>query len=646
MLRRRPRIVIRRSKLETAISTARALFRTGRGIVRFSWRHRRPLAPVHAAITLGTLGAACGAAADGWKTALLLDVGLAAGTAWWLRRRTTKGRPLRRNERAYALTSAGTAGALLLAMAARGGIAPPMPGLLLVWLLATGIPWWWHHRIRGDAEGSLGEEIELWEARVAHDRGVLTGSWLTDLTLRADGNGSSALINLPPGELTTDQAIASTGRIASAFGVPASSVVIEATREGANDKAELALYRTNPLQAVHYWPGPHLLDHESGIAPIGVYPDGGHALYRFWRPGSGPVHDLIAGTTDAGKSRLLDQLLAYERHSPLTVSWVIDPQRGQSLPDWQDAVDWFADSVAEGKKLLKAAQREMYRRNKLLARMEWTDEKGRLRRGKASFTPTEELPLLCLTIEEAHAVLADPANVKIVEDLAKMARKCGIKLRLVTQVPLLSQLGNSMTLRDMVAAGNVVVLRTANRLSGQVSFNGTIPADPHALPREFPDGTSSSGLGYSLGPQARSSVMRTHYVEDPFEWATTGETTALPADAVESVGKDYATWRQRRDEEWSTPEPEVLEEPVEEEPAAAFAPVVPADDSAKDAICGYLAERGQVRTGVIAHDLDIPLPTVSQSLRRLANEGRVTRVRHGVWAATEGTDAAERDEAA
>jgi DNA segregation ATPase FtsK/SpoIIIE-like protein len=165
-----------------------------------------------------------------------------------------------------------------------------------------------------------------------------------------------------------------------------------------------------------------LLDHVAGVAPIGVYPDGGHALYRFWRPGSGPVHDLIAGTTDAGKSRLLDQLLAYERHSPLMVSWVIDPQRGQSLPDWQDAVDWFADSVSEGKKLLKAAQREMYRRNKLLARMEWVDEKGRLRRGKASFTPTEELPLLCLTIEEAHAVLADPQNVKIVEDLAKMAR--------------------------------------------------------------------------------------------------------------------------------------------------------------------------------------------------------------------------------
>ncbi|RAJ61735.1 hypothetical protein K378_04095 [Streptomyces sp. Amel2xB2] len=652
MLRRRPRIVIRRSKLETAVLTARALFRTSRGIVRFSWRHRRPLAPVHAAITLGTLGAACGAAADGWKTALLLDASLAAGTAWWLRRRRLKDRPLRPREHAYALTSAGTAGALLLAMAARGGIAPPMPGLLLIWLLAVGIPWWWHHRIR-DVDGALGEEIELWEQRVAHDRGALTGSWLTNLVGRQDGNGVSALINLPPGELTTEQAVAATGRIASAFGVPPSSVVIEATAEGANNQAELAVYKRNPLQAVHPWPGPHLLDHEAGVAPIGVYPDGGHALYRFWRPGSGPVHDLIAGTTDAGKSRLLDQLLAYERHSPLMVSWVIDPQRGQSLPDWQDAVDWFADSVAEGKKLLKAAQREMYRRNKLLARMEWTDEKGRLRRGKASFTPTKELPLLCLTIEEAHAVLADPQNVKIVEDLAKMARKCGIKLRLVTQVPLLAQLGNSMTLRDMVAAGNVVVLRTANRLSGQVAFNGTIPADPHALPREFPDGSSSSGLGYSLGPQARSSVMRTHFVEDPFEWATTGETTALCADGIATAGTDYATWRQRRDEAWGTPER--ADEPaavsLAKDAAAAdadvdeLAPVVPADDSAKSAICTYLAERDQARTGVIAHDLDIPLPTVSQSLRRLAAEGRVRRVRHGVWAAVN-TDAAERDDAA
>ncbi|MGP3979408.1 hypothetical protein ACTWQF_36455 [Streptomyces sp. 8N114] len=628
MLRRHPRVVIRRSKLATAVATARALFRSSHGTVRFLWRYRRPLAPVHAAVALGTLGAACGAAVDGWKTALLLDGALAVGVAWWLRRRRRRDKQLRPAKRVYAIASAGTAGALLLAMAARGGLTPPMPGLLLVWLLATGVPWWWHHRIRD--HGDLSAELELWETRVAHEKGALTGSWLSDFEKVADGNSSRAIINLPPGQLETAQAVSATGRVASAFGVPPSNVVIEATRDGANDKAQLSLYRSNPLQAVHLWPGPHLLDHEAGVAPIGVYADSGHVPYRFWRPGSGPVHDLIAGTTDAGKSRLLDQLLAYERHSPLMVSWVIDPQRGQSLPDWQDAVDWFADSVAEGKKLLKAAQREMYRRNRLLARMVWTDEKGRQRRGKASFTPTLELPLLCVTIDEAHAILADPECVKIAEDLAKMARKCGIKLRLVTQVPLLSQLGNSQTLRDMVAAGNVVVLRTANRLSGQVAFNGAIPADPHALPREFPDGSTTSGLAYSLGPQSRSSVLRTFYVEDPYDWAVTGETTTLCEEGIKTAGKDYATWRQRRDDAWSEPEPTEEEQPA----AAAMSPVVPADASAIDTVHDYLMHRGEpVRTGVVAQALDLPLPTVSQSLRRLADEGRALKVRHGVWAA-------------
>jgi len=83
------------------------------------------------------------------------------------------------------------------------------------------------------------------------------------------------------------------------------------------------------------------------------------ALYRFWRLESGPPHDLISGCTDSGKSRLVDLLLCEERHSPLIVSWIIDPQGGQSLPAWRGQVDIFAESAADGADLLEHAVDEM-----------------------------------------------------------------------------------------------------------------------------------------------------------------------------------------------------------------------------------------------------------------------------------------------
>jgi hypothetical protein len=172
-------------------------------------------------------------------------------------------------------------------------------------------------------------------------------------------------------------------------------------------------------------------------------------------------------------------------------------------------------------KMLRAAKAVMYARNRQLGRQKWVDEKGRQRTGVKGFTPTREMPLLVLTIEEAHAILGDDEAKAIVEDLSKMARKCGIKLRLVTQVPTLSQLGNSNVLRSMVASGNVLVLRTGNKSDGGFAFQGALQVDPVSIPREMPDGSTSAGLGFALGSQSRQAPMRTDFVEDPLDHCVT-----------------------------------------------------------------------------------------------------------------------------
>jgi hypothetical protein len=206
-------------------------------------------------------------------------------------------------------------------------------------------------------------------------------------------------------------------------------------------------------------------------------------------------------------------------------------------------VDRAARNPEECLALLRAARNVMHRRNALLATMPWVDEKGRGREGFEAFPwMLAGLPLLVVTLFEAHAILALPGARELVEDIAKMASKCGIKLRLEVQVPLLDQLGGSMTIRDMVAGGNVAVFRTANSLTGQVTFQGNLPVDPSRIPKFFPGpGTleerTTAGVGFTLGSQARTLMFRAWRLEDTYAAARTGQTARLDPDSAEAAGQ-------------------------------------------------------------------------------------------------------------
>ena len=51
------------------------------------------------------------------------------------------------------------------------------------------------------------------------------------------------------------------------------------------------------------------------------------------------------------------------------------------------------------------------------------------------------------------------------EEIGRLGRKTGTALWLATHIPSLSDLGGEQALRDMLRGGNVVSMRTANRVA-------------------------------------------------------------------------------------------------------------------------------------------------------------------------------------
>lgn len=414
--------------------------------------------------------------------------------------------------------------------------------LFLVAWLPWAVAWWRKYEIRANSQfgGPLGQ---VWAERSFRKLAgtVLVGEKVIRNRFGAK-IGREAEIVSTDGQNTTAEMVAATENVAAWFGADPVNITIEPTKSRKGDRARFLMFDKNPLLGVQHWKGPDLT---GGAITLGPYADSTMCRYRYFAPGWGPWHDLIAGTTGAGKSGLLNILFASSRHGLVDgqagcfVDWFCDPQYGQSAPDWVDNVDWCARGVEEGLEMLRATERVMLARNRYLSDIEWVDAQGRKRKGKKSFDPSPEMPLLTVTIEEAAALFqAYPEAVEIAARIGKMARKCGIKLRLIVQVPLLTELGNNSTLRSMVASGNVICYRTADRLSANVAFNGALGVDPYRIPREI-DEMTTAGMGYSLGVEARPMIFRTWLPEDVYHWATNGRTWTLDTLSATAAGDIY-----------------------------------------------------------------------------------------------------------
>jgi hypothetical protein len=587
--------------------------------------HRVRLVPVYTGAVMWLVAGVLCLVPEGWKTAFL-PVAIAAVVLFlYGKHRRGEKRPIPNRHHLYLWGCWLGASAWFVTGSYFGPIEYGLSGVLVVMVLASGVPYWWHRRKRPYVAPKKEEvtedptfiepEIRLWVKKVQNK--VIPGCELVEFSRLPDGNGWESPLKFTNEDHGIEDAFERQVRLSRIFDVPLPNIALRAAADGRPSGGHITVMERNPLAISTPWKGPSLTD--KGVLRLGAHTDGREARMRLWMPDSGGVHMLMAGCTNSGKSRITDMLLAEERHSPLISSFVIDPQGGQSLPAWKKATAEFATTAAEGTDLLEHAVDIMYSRNKTLSEEIWYDAKGRQREGKDYFEPTPERPLISITIDEAQIVFADPRAVVAAEQLAGMARKCGLILRVITQLPLLAQLGNSMYLRGQLAAGTVIVLRTAERLSSQVAFNGALPgADPCTLPREWPDGTTTAGLGYLLGATSHPGMFRADYLdrENVYDWATAGETTRVDAASLAKPAQKGNLHL-------------VRDTPMTD--AAIWQ-----SGKARERVLAYLNANGPYqRTTVIASACGIDKSTASNTLSELSNSGVVIQHGRGEWSHTD-----------
>ncbi|MCX4543794.1 hypothetical protein [Streptomyces sp. NBC_01565] len=656
-------------------NTATARAATGkkpRTIKGWAFANRGKLAIAATAASLGPAGDVLSATGDGWKTALTLGAaGAAAAGAWgWmpgLVKWKGEWKPARTlpslNDRRIALSMPATGAALLTIMAAVGGPEwgeNPWWGLSLAWSAAYGT-WAWQRwgRQPENKAPALTQHMLDWMTYAAATDGPYPKSKLVSPITTSQG-GWSAEIHMPRGKAFRIQAM---DDVLSAIGIDDADLV--ALEKTAPRKGKITVFTENPLKKGTLFGPQHVLDLETGLAPIGIYYDGATANYRFFQPGSGAVHSFVTGTSGSGKSRLLDALLGIERRSPVVCSFVIDPQAGLSLPDWPDGVAVFAPGNDFGIVVLRAFQAIMKERAKRYNRMKWTDEKGRTRVGRAFFVPGDPDPLISLTLDEAHDLLTDSQYgeeaVDIIGNCAKEVRKVGGKLRLANQGPNASELGGETLLRDILQGGNNAVLRSGSSATGKRAAGTALgDVDPGAIPKEFNDGTNTGGLGYLAGPDNRAAMWRAPCVDDPYGLAHEGFTTGIEQASIDAlpivrhVLEEHALMlRLRNAGQQYTYDParftEAAPRPARKTrsaaPAVQHVPTAVEPEAALSAtarkIVAFLLQHGKpAAPAIIAKSLQLTGPQVRTALKRMKDDpaAPVVNLGHGAWAHTDHTD--------
>lgn len=582
---------------------------------------------------------------DGWKTALVLSVlaGIVLGwkqyTAWkraeqWLRR------SLLVSWVVWAASSAWTTVASAL-----NPFTAPLPGMLIV--AALGLEAWWfihqsmrenEHEIEQDLNDwpnkILDQRIEQWVTNISRDGGALPGAELVGVDDLDDGLGWTADIRLPLDDAQTwENAVAAQRRIAKAYKVPATQVVVEPPLDGLEDTARLLVLTENPLMRPRRFEKP-TLNVDTGQFEIGVHADGKSALWRLWTPGSGVHHGMVAGTTGAGKSGLLMNICAEIRDSGRALLLLADPENGESVRDWQLGAHCFAGTIPRIRRMLQGAERIMHARKRRRSKEVWVDENGNTRRGRGYFDPTPEDPAVYVVIDEAPDVLADPECKRIIASIGKKGRKHGVGVIIFIQIPSLAELGGDLAVRSMLSSTNIVIFRTSDTLSAQMGVPMKLPIDPANLPTQFADGSTTAGLGYQASAGGRVSPMRAAYQDNPHYWATSGQPALIPAPdyaaMTDQYGNMFDQWRELLDVD--------EDDEAEAEQAVAETYNVQVPEGSKERIIALLAQRlanGEpgVRTGVIATELSLTKPAVCTALRRLTNDSTplVQQLRHGVW---------------
>ena len=574
-----------------------------------AYRLRRHLIPVGLLLAILAIGLTCHVAHSGKATGVGVTLGVLGAAGLFA---------LTRHLKAFGRRS-GVAMAALVAtwvpVLTLAGTGRPWLFLLFASWLCLMWPWAKHYRWRPDAEPPAPhlDDKAIWEQRIASKR--LKGTWLAEPAQIPGGRRWTVM--LPHGDLVPSDVLAIESRIAGAWDKPRTEVFVEPYPDGRESRAVLTILKRDNLRDVTEWDGSGI-DPVTGTAAIGRFADGQPARIRFFAR-----RGLIAGTTGAGKTYLLDLIVRIALTSGYIVPVILDPQEGQSLPYWRKRV-LYASGADECMAMLRGLQAGMLDRSRHLSTVRWTDEEGHAEEGMDFYDPYMTDRKIVLVIgDEFPVLLTDPKYgaeaVRITADLGKRGRKTGVSLWPVAQVPSLSELGDQVV-RSMLVGGNVVCLRTGDRVSaGMLGLD----VDPSSLPRYFADGSPTYGLGYVFGPELRQAVARTHIVPR----AMRREVPAIPQlDDRFAAAMDKAM-------SWGGTQLAMPAAPLAAVPQAEGKP----SGSAADAVLAVL-EREMTRGEVIAAlDGAYSIRAVGDVLKKLTDAEQITKTGWGSYAPVRAT---------
>jgi hypothetical protein len=274
-----------------------------------------------------------------------------------------------------------------------------------------------------------------------------------------------------------------------------------------------------------------------------------------------------------------------------------------------------------------------------MASMTWEDDGHRAKGLQFFDAGITGLPVVMPIIDEAPLLLTGGGNSKLASEMtyltaggAKLGRKTGLSKWLVAQLPSLAELGGDQALRSMLVGGNVISLRTGDRVSaGMLGLD----ADPSALPKYFPDGEPTQGIGYAVTMDNRQAPMRTDLVPS----AMRHRPVAVPRLEDEFLeAMDYAMGAQG-----------ILLPSLPALPSLSLPADAPRDDEPEgrrctDAVLQVLSDRGaEMQRGEIikwvgelavtgwGREKPFGIKSVGNALQKLTEAGTVERVRDGVY---------------
>lgn len=493
--------------------------------------------------------------------------------------------------------------------------------------------------------------------------GPLPGTRLTSFRL-VEGGWAAVVVD-DEGIYNADKYVAAIPAIAAKYRMHRSMITI-LPDAGDETRCEIFAQRTSPIRDTIYWPGPASVDGPAGRALFATYADGNSLYYEIYRRRWGCPHDAFYGSTGCGKSQAVCMCFVIDRWAHyigpdgkpvgMVASALIDHQEGQSYaPFLDDLALPVAVELPEAIMMVEAFHREAKRRNRFLAReARWHDPKRDVWRvGRDWWDPLVDGPILTLTVDEAHEPLRDRKFAEALTSGSRMWRKCGMKVRLATQMSVLSDVGGSTALRDMLLGGFVWNGKSNNGLTGALALNGRLRIDP----RHIPDVPGTAAILPAGEP--RDMLARTCWMEDWYDAIRDlnnepiGYPAEIPDVTWDAFGDEFCDWaRQKRAnpfEPWIPPQ----REQIKVAPAA--------DPKCKDVVLRILvraaldAEAGTGPAALDANGLDEALKkqgdayaprTVREARKALVDDGKVVESApgSGEWMATDDAVAALREQ--